>query len=281
MAEVDAVPISIVVAVRNGADTLQGCLDSVFAQDHPGIDLVVIDGASDDGTVEVIEQNASRIDFWESAPDRGIYHAFNKALGHTRGEWIYFLGSDDQIHAPDVLSRMATHLAGAEGRHRIVYGRVNIVDAEGEVIRTDGRPWSRIRRGLREDMMIPHQATFHHRSLFHDSGGFDETFRLSGDYELLLRELLDNDPAFVDSIVVADMGAGGLSARLENAVALAIEFHRARRMHGLTRTPEWRSFRVLRVRGLVWISRTFGPQRAAQAQRAYRRLVHRHRRRSR
>ena len=89
--------ISIVVSVFNGADTLQQCIDSVTDQTYPAVELIVIDGGSTDGTREILLRNASKLAYWVSEPDRGIYHAWNKALVHAQGDWISFLGADDYL----------------------------------------------------------------------------------------------------------------------------------------------------------------------------------------
>ena len=80
------VTVSIVVAVRNGAATVQRCIDSIASQTFAGREIIVIDGGSTDGTVEVLRLNASRLAYWVSEPDRGIYHAWNKALERASGE---------------------------------------------------------------------------------------------------------------------------------------------------------------------------------------------------
>jgi len=264
--------ISIVVAILNAADTLQHCLDGVFRQTLTDWELIVIDGGSSDGTLEVIKRNASLIRHWESEPDRGIGHAWNKALTHARGEWICFLGADDRFHAPDVLERAARPLADAKGVFRVVYGSIDVVDADGAVLGTVGRPWTEVKADFRHHMAIPHQATFHHRSLFERYGGFDERFRICGDYELLLRELPNHDACFIPTLVVVDMRAGGLSDRPDAAITMAREFHRARRMHGLTRLPEVLSFTLFRARSRRLLTRVFGVAAADSVATAYRLL---------
>lgn len=259
MNEVPAAPmISVVVAVRNGARTLQRCLDSVFEQRFSGVELIVIDGGSNDGTQAVLQRNAARIQYWESERDRGIYHAWNKALAHARGKWICFLGSDDRFSDPDALSVMNEALIRAEGHHRVVYATIDIVDETGAIVGTAGQPWDEVRDEFRNGMVFDHGSTFHHRSLFDRHGGFDEHFRVAGDYEMLLRELLDHDPMFVPGLVVVQVAAGGISDRPEWAGTSGREKHRARYMHGLTDVPEWRSFQVLRVVFRAWLTRSFG-----------------------
>ncbi|MDA3897412.1 MAG: glycosyltransferase [Desulfobacteraceae bacterium] len=87
--------ISIIVVVFNGAQTLERCLYSVVHQIYPCKELIIMDGGSTDGSVELLKRYDSQIKYWESKPDRGIYHAWNKALEHAEGEWICFIGSDD------------------------------------------------------------------------------------------------------------------------------------------------------------------------------------------
>src|SRR4029078_8804022 len=94
--------------------------------------------------------------------------------------------------------------------------------------------------------------------LFVERGPFDERFQIAGDYELLLRELLDHSALGVPAIVVADVAAGGVSDRPEFDGTRVREKHRARRMHGLTDVPEWRSPEVLKAVARGWIARTLG-----------------------
>jgi glycosyltransferase involved in cell wall biosynthesis len=262
--------ISVVIAVRNGAATLQRCLESVFVQTFLGWELVVIDGGSSDGTQDLLESYSGRIHYSVSEPDTGIYQAWNKALPETRGTWICFLGADDRFARPDVLELMAEPLTAADESVRVVYGSVNVVDESGVVLSTVGRPWPSVRAAFRDHMAIPHQGVFHHSSLFDRHGRFDEAYRICGDYEFLLRELVDHDASFVPDLVVVCMASGGLSSRLGSLPTVARELDRARRGHGLTRQPEVLSFRLWRAICRVWLTRAFGPRVAELAAGAYR-----------
>lgn len=230
IADVERPLISIVVAVLNGARTLPACLDSVFAQIHPGWELVVIDGGSTDGTVDYLRTNAARLAYWVSEPDRGIYNAWNKAVAKANGEWLAFLGSDDRLHDGRVLDDLAR--AAAATRHRIVYGRMNLVTRDGTVAQTVGKPWVQSRRDFVAGFMFPHPGALHHRSLFERHGAFDESYRYAGDYEFLLRELLAQDAEFIDRIVV-DMAVLGMTARPQTIHRVLREVAKARRAHGL------------------------------------------------
>ena len=108
--------ISVVIAVRDAVTVIGRSIDSVLAQDYPHVELIVIDGASTDGTQQVIEARADRIAYMVSEPDRGVYDAWNKALDRMTGDWACFLGADDRFAAPDVLTRAATQLTRPPGR---------------------------------------------------------------------------------------------------------------------------------------------------------------------
>ncbi len=226
--------ISVIVAVRNGAETIQRCIDSFSRQTYPRKELVVMDGASTDGTVALLSENTDAIAYWQSEIDRGLYHAWNKALAHAKGEWICFLGADDYFWDENVLERVAERVCEAYPRHRVAYGRIYSVKENGDILETVGVPWEKARKAFCQVMAIPHQGVFHHRTLFEDHGEFDETFQVAGDYDLLLRELKDKDACFLDGLVVAGMQRGGLTGRTEHGLFLLREIERAREKNGIS-----------------------------------------------
>jgi Glycosyl transferase family 2 len=225
--------ISIVVAVRNGAPTLQRCIDSVRSQTYPHKELIVVDGESTDGTVEILHENDAVIAWQISELDTGIYEAWNKALGHVNGDWICFLGADDYLWNSRVIEQMAPHLDDAFPAVRVVYGQVALVNESGGVLGSFGKPWSEMEPVfLAGGALNIHQATFHHRSLFEARGKFDRSFRIAGDYELLLRELRENKALHVPQLVTA-MQHGGVSSHPRSKAMTITEIIRARGMHGL------------------------------------------------
>ena len=251
--------ISIIIAVYNGKATLQQCINSVAQQTHPYKELIVIDGGSTDGTVELIKENNRHVNYWISEPDRGIYNAWNKGLAQAKGEWICFLGADDYFWDAAVLDRMAVHLQELPKNIRVVYGQIAMVDAKGDVIRKEGEPWELTKSGFSQFMCLPHVGTMHRRSLFDQHGKFDETFRIAGDYELLLRELKSGDAAFIPNIVTAGQRLGGISTKTKNFVQVLFEVLRARNMHGQVTKAEYDSQHLLLV---LW--KIFGEKIARQ-----------------
>ncbi len=141
----DQVAVSIIISVFNGRATLQQCIDSIRQQTLANKELIVIDGGSQDGTVDLLRANAEWISYWESEPDRGIYHAWNKALAHAHGEWICFLGADDFLWDPTVLERTGVQLQKLPQDIRVAYGRIMLIGEDGEPTRSIGQPWEQAR----------------------------------------------------------------------------------------------------------------------------------------
>lgn len=251
--------ITVVIAVLNGAGTIQQAIDSVAGQRYPAKELVVIDDGSTDATARILQSNGDRIAYTESDRNHGIAHAWNRALRYARGEWIYFLGADDYLWDECVLDRMAPVLAGAYPGHRVVYGEVNGVASNGRVLERYNGAWSR-RAFLHSGMNLCHQGFYHHRDLFERHGPFDETFRIAMDYDLLLREIKSRDPFYARGIVVAGMRHGGLSSNPAHTMATLEEFARARRKNGVNGVPWGLHWRKVKTRAKGWFYRGLGPE---------------------
>ncbi|CAN5744593.1 glycosyltransferase family 2 protein [soil metagenome] len=198
--------VSIVVAVLDGRATLQRCLDSIAGQDHPNKQLIVIDGGSTDGTLEVLKRNEKAIAHWETGADRGIYSAWNKALERATGEWVCFVGADDYYLDATSLGEMAA-LGNAEDAD-LVCGKVWYVNERGERQFTHGQPWSWDR--MKQRHSVSHTGMLHHSRLFEQHGRFNEGLRIAGDYEFLLRLGPGARAAFLDRAYLA-MGNSGVS----------------------------------------------------------------------
>lgn len=206
-----------------------------------------MDGGSTDGSKDILKTNNNKISYWESKPDKGIYHAWNKALDHSHGKWICFLGSDDYFWRPDVLEIMACNLTANRTNSKVVYGKVAIVSKKNEILEIVGKPWDISRRELVRKMCLPHQGVMHHCTLFEHRGRFDESFKISGDYDLLLRELKTGSADFVSDLIVAGMQTGGLSYSFGNVRRTIKEGELALKKNGLPSSYIYNQSRVLFV----------------------------------
>jgi glycosyltransferase involved in cell wall biosynthesis len=200
------VQISVITVSLNAHATLAMTLQSVLGQSFDGHEILVVDGGSTDGTVEIIREHASGLAWWVSEPDQGIADAMNKGIARARGEWLLFLHADDYLHASDALERAVTRLADAD----ILACAIEYREPDrSRVVRSRGfGAWMNFKTGFW------HQGLLIRRSLFDRIGLYDPAFRIAMDYEWLLRAYragahLQTAP----ELVLSTMRHGGISSR--------------------------------------------------------------------
>ena len=226
--------ITVVIAVYNGQSTLQQCMDSVTQQKYKYLELIVIDGGSTDGTVDILMANESKLIYWISEPDKGIYNAWNKALAKALGEWICFLGADDYLWNNNALADMVSVLKTLPRETQIAYGQVMLLGLDDAPLYAVGAPYQ-LKPGQRVDVMglPPHPGLMHRRAVFDERGGFDESFRIAGDAELLMRELQRAPACFIPGVIIAGMRQGGISSKPSNILKSLKELRRIQQKHGI------------------------------------------------
>ena len=172
--------ISIVTIVRNDREHIEETLNSVLEQRGGGFELeyVVIDGASEDGTTEIIRRYTSQLAFFVSEKDSGIYNAMNKGIAHCTGDVIGMINSGDR-YLPGALETVAEAFRSHGALDRIFWGDVHYQHL-GLV------------RGFRENKRFigafaPHPSMFVPRNIYERIGTYDESFRLLGDYDFMYR----------------------------------------------------------------------------------------------
>jgi len=204
--------VSIIISVLNARKVLENCIISILNQDYKDFELIIIDGGSVDGTVEILENHSDKLSFWISEKDTGIYNAWNKALLRASGEWICFIGSDD-ILLPGSLTKFVAMANYPEVN--FVSSRVMVVNDEGEEFGSIGKSWSfqNLSRGLR----VVHCGAFHHHTLFNKYGLFNDNYKIAGDFDFLVRSGKGIKSDFLNENTV-NMCNSGLSNTNKNKV---------------------------------------------------------------
>jgi len=175
--------LSIIVATWNAAKTLERCLQSIIGQEFAQWELLISDGASTDGTVDLIREHELHIDWWQSQRDGGIYDAWNQSLKHARGEYVCFLGADDAWIDTQILGRIFAKVGNE--RYDLVTSRGLMLDPSTGRTSSWGSAWDYRRIG--RYMVVCHPGLLHRRSLFEQYGTFDTRYRIAGDLDFLLR----------------------------------------------------------------------------------------------
>jgi glycosyltransferase involved in cell wall biosynthesis len=175
--------VSIIIATYNAEATLDRCLKSVMSQSYEPKQIVVMDGMSTDGTLEILRQYPCPPLQWKSEKDSGIYNAWNKALDPATGEWVCFLGADDYWSDVDSLRRMVE--LGEKTNADLVSTRGLRIDAQGKSkgMVGEGWDWSRMKKW----QCVLHAGLLQRKSLFNKFGKFNDGYRIAGDYDFLMR----------------------------------------------------------------------------------------------
>ena len=186
--------ISVITATYNSGRTIGDTLESVLRQTYSDVELIVVDGASRDDTMDIVRRYEPRFGgrmHWTSEPDRGIYDAMNKGIARATGDVIGILNSDDFYTSDTVLERVAEAMAG--GDVDAVYGDIHYV-RDGDLRRCvryySSRPFRRWM--MRLGFMPAHPSFYCRREVYERCGTFDTTYRVAADFENLLRLIYVN-----------------------------------------------------------------------------------------
>jgi glycosyltransferase involved in cell wall biosynthesis len=235
--------VSVITVIFNGRVYVEACLQSVLQQDYPNIEHIVMDGGSSDGTLDVLRQYDDEIAFWKSEPDKGIYDAWNKSLREARGEWICFLGVDDEFLPGAISAYMA--LADRYPQAEYLSSKVNWVHPSG-YSRILGGPWEWPK--FSKVMCSAHVGSMHRRRLFDALGNYDISYRMVADYELLLRAQGKLKTAFMPLTTVM-MRAGGITdSSFSLAETMKAKINTGGRPALLARLEYWISKLKIRMR---------------------------------
>jgi glycosyltransferase involved in cell wall biosynthesis len=227
--------ISVITVAFNAEKTIADTLDSVAAQMHPDVEHIVVDGASTDGTLAVVERHGQRVARLVSEPDHGIYDAMNKGLRLATGDVIGFLNADDVYAGLSVLARVSA-IMEMEGLDAL-FGDAEFVSAD----RPD-RPLRRYCSGrfrpgrIAWGWMPAHPTLFLRRELYERFGLFRTDYRIAGDFELVAR-MFHGDTLKYRHVpeVLVRMRTGGISTGgWRNTLLLNREVLRACRENGIS-----------------------------------------------
>lgn len=211
--------VSIITINRNNKIGLEQTINSVLCQTFTDYEFIIIDGASTDGSVEVIQNNKESIQYWLSEPDSGIYNAMNKGIYGAQGEYCYFLNSGDVFVSDTVL----TNIFGHDVTANFVCG--NIIWDEKGVLRKDDsykkRDWLFSLYDIYSGFLC-HQAFLVKREMFDKYGYYDENLRIMSDWKHFLIAIgINGEKVQYVDVDIAIYNTDGLSSTIGGKVILA------------------------------------------------------------
>lgn len=229
--------ISIITVSFNSAKTIRQTIESVLSQDYDDLEYIVVDGASKDGTVEILKEYESKIKYI-SEPDKGIYDALNKGVKLATGEVIGTIGGDDFYPNTHVISHIAK--AFQDFKTDAIYGDKQYVNmGDDDTIVRYWRSGEYQRENWLKGWMPPHLSFYLKKSAFEQFGYYITDFTCSGDYELMLRMLYKHKLTahYLPEVVMTMRNGGTSTASWKHRYRANMEDRKAWRINGLK--PHW------------------------------------------
>jgi glycosyltransferase involved in cell wall biosynthesis len=199
--------ITIITVVYNAKSLIEQTIKSILQQTYPFIEYIIIDGASTDGTLEVIEQYRSGIAVIQSEKDQGIYDAMNKGLKLATGDYVLFINAGDLLAGPDILATIFGKIQEAD----VYYGDTEIIDIQGNSLGERRlKPPARLNwRSLRFGMCVSHQSFIAKRSL---CDFYNLNYKVSSDIDWVIRVLRKSTVIVHVHLTISKFLEGGSSS---------------------------------------------------------------------
>jgi glycosyltransferase involved in cell wall biosynthesis len=228
-AETNLPLVTIITVVLNGEKHIEQTMNSVLNQRYSNIEYIIIDGGSIDNTINIIEKYNNKLDYWQSEKDKGLYYAMNKGISLAKGELIGILNADD-YYSEDAINFVVD--AYLTSHADILHGDILLMtDKESVRMKPDIRK-------MKEQPSIFHPTCFVKKTVYDAIGTFDTRYKISADYDFLLRCLKHNYSSQYIHEVLTCFRSGGMSA----SCASNIEGYKIMKFHqtGYHQAVIWR-----------------------------------------
>lgn len=225
--------VSIITVVYNSVGTIRRALESVSSQDYPNIEHIVVDGASTDGTTEIIKEHSSRVKLI-SEKDDGLYDAMNKGISLASGDIIGILNADDFFFNDNVITRIVSGMLSEKADAIIADVLFVNSNDENKIIRKySAKNWKPTRFAW--GFMPPHPSFFAKRTLFEKHGLYRTNYTIGADYELLIRLfLIQRIKWSYLPMITTKMLLGGISTKgIKSVITLNKEIYMACKENGI------------------------------------------------
>ncbi len=250
--------VTVVIPALNSGCFLKEAIQSILGQDYPRIECWVMDGGSQDETLDILRAYEGSI-HWISEPDRGQANALNKGFRRALGEILAWLNADDR-YLPGAVSRAVDYLVSYRDV-AAVYGDVECIDAEGRPIqRRQALPFD-LNRLLNYYNYIPQMSTFFRKRAWEEAGGLDEALHYSMDYDLWIRIGKSHQMGYLSQTLSQWRIHGGSKTSPSPLIAMPECLRVSRRYGGRRFSPMWASAWLWRIGGadvVRWVMRFLG-----------------------
>ncbi|WP_276864055.1 glycosyltransferase family 2 protein [Mediterranea massiliensis] len=235
---------SVITVCYNAEATLEDTIQSVISQTYHHVEYIIVDGASKDRTMDIVNRYRDRIAVVVSEPDKGLYDAMNKGIRLATGDYLCFLNAGDSFHEDDTLQQMV-HSIHTLQLPDVLYGETELVDHEGHFLRMrrlqapEHLTWKSFRQG----MLVCHQAFFPRRDLVMP---YDLRYRFSADFDWCIKIMKKSKVLHNTHLTLIDYLAEGMTTRNHQA-SLKERFRIMARHYGWASTVAHHAWFALRL----------------------------------
>lgn len=235
---------SVITVCYNAEATLEDTIQSVISQTYHHVEYIIVDGASKDRTMDIVNRYRDRISVVVSEPDKGLYDAMNKGIRLATGDYLCFLNAGDSFHEDDTLQQMV-HSIHTFQLPDVLYGETELVDHEGHFLRMrrlqapEHLTWKSFRQG----MLVCHQAFFPRRDLVMP---YDLRYRFSADFDWCIKIMKKSKVLHNTHLTLIDYLAEGMTTRNHQA-SLKERFRIMARHYGWASTVAHHAWFALRL----------------------------------
>lgn len=235
---------SVITVCYNAETTLEDTIQSVISQTYHHVEYIIVDGASKDRTMDIVNRYRERISVVISEPDKGLYDAMNKGIRLATGDYLCFLNAGDSFHEDDTLQQMVHSIHGTL-LPDVLYGETELVDHEGHFLRMrrlqapEHLTWKSFRQG----MLVCHQAFFARRDLVMP---YDLHYRFSADFDWCIKIMKQSKVLHNTHLTLIDYLSEGMTTRNHKA-SLKERFRIMVRHYGWASTVAFHLWFVLRL----------------------------------
>lgn len=235
---------SVITVTYNAEKVVEDTIQSVISQTYHHVEYIVVDGASKDGTMKIVNRYRDRISRVVSEPDRGLYDAMNKGIALATGDYLCFLNAGDSFHEDDTLQKMVHSIHGSE-LPDVLYGETALVNAEGHFLRMRrlSAPEKLTWESFQQGMLVCHQAFFARNTL---AEPYDLRYRYSADFDWCIRIMKKARILHNTHLTLIDYLDEGMTTRNRKA-SLKERFRIMARHYGLVSTVARHAWFVLRL----------------------------------
>lgn len=235
---------SVITVCYNAEATIEDTIQSVISQTYHHVEYIIVDGASKDRTMDIVNRYREHIAIVVSEPDKGLYDAMNKGIGLATGDYLCFLNAGDSFHEDDTLQQMV-HSIHTPQLPDVLYGETELVDHEGHFLRMRrlSAPEVLTWKSFRQGMLVCHQAFFPRRDLVMP---YDLRYRFSADFDWCIKIMKKSKVLHNTHLTLIDYLAEGMTTRNHKA-SLKERFSIMTRHYGWTSTLAFHLWFVLRL----------------------------------